>query len=125
MTESFIGHNMQGVPVIACATDGCRAGDGTYKLMDRHVEVTVNQHNQDIDAAIVEQQQALDEQHQAEVPDFLQSLIVKSKSEPLCFPKKFDPMRFRGTVQWPVDGIAYQESVREEWPSLYVWREIQ
>jgi hypothetical protein len=68
-----------------------------------------------IETAIVEQLHALDEQRLAEVLDFVQFLAAKSKTAPQNFSQQFDPMRFSGTVQWPVDGMAFQEAARKEW----------
>lgn len=70
-----------------------------------------------IKAAIVERLDALDDYRQAEILDFVEYIAAKSKtaSMPPPHPKAFDPMRYSGTVSWPVDGLAYQNAVRKEW----------
>lgn len=88
-----------------------------------------------IQATIIEHLHRLDEQRQSEVLDVVEYLASKAKAAPAVNwpaidpardmapfigapqerPKAFDPMRYSGTVQWPVDGLAYQESVRREW----------
>jgi len=69
-----------------------------------------------IETAIVERLHHLDEQHQAEVLDFVEYLAIKSKAAAAqSRSQAFDPMRYSGTVPWPVDGLAFQESVRKEW----------
>ena len=72
-----------------------------------------------IETAIVEQLHRLDEQRQAEVLNFVEYLASRSSpASPTVDwqpPQVFDPMRYSGTVQWPVDGLAYQEAVRKEW----------
>jgi hypothetical protein len=89
-----------------------------------------------IEATIIEHLHRLDDQRQAEVLDFVEYLASKSKtaSPAVAWPQidpsrdlaksiqapqkcqqEFDPMRYSGTVQWPVDGLAYQEAIRSEW----------
>jgi hypothetical protein len=68
-----------------------------------------------LEANIIEQLHRLDEQRQAEVLDFVEYLATKSIAAAQKRPQEFDPMRYSGTVQWPVDGLAYQEAVRKEW----------
>jgi Protein of unknown function (DUF2281) len=68
-----------------------------------------------IEANIVEQLHRLDDHRQAEVLDFVEFLASKSKAAPQNRSPEFDPMRYSGTVQWPVDGLAYQEAIRKEW----------
>lgn len=84
-----------------------------------------------IEASIIEKLHRLTEFRQAEVLDFVEYLASKSNSSllvsdgskiiPSHDPKtigakqEFNPMRYSGTVQWPVDGLAYQEAVRREW----------
>ncbi len=29
--------------------------------------------------------------------------------------KRMNPMKYANTVDWPIDGMAYQKHVREEW----------
>jgi len=92
--------------------------------------------NAALEANIIEQLHRLDEQRQAEVLNFVEFLATKSRTAspaadwppidpsrdlarfnqaPPNRPPEFDPMRYSGTVQWPVDGLAYQEAVRKEW----------
>ena len=68
-----------------------------------------------IEANIIEHLHRLDDHRQAEVLYFVEYLATKSKAVPQNRPQAFDPMRYSGTVQWPVDGLAYQEAVRKEW----------
>ena len=68
-----------------------------------------------IETAIVERLHHLNDQHQTQVLDFVEFLASKSKAAPQNRSPEFDPMRYSGTVQWPVDGLAYQEAVRKEW----------
>ena len=70
-----------------------------------------------IETTILEQLHLLDEDHKAEVLDFIQFLITKSKanSSSAKVTNEFDPMRYSGTVLGPVDGLAYQELLRSEW----------
>ncbi|MBK6998714.1 MAG: DUF2281 domain-containing protein [Rhodoferax sp.] len=90
-----------------------------------------------IQAHIIEKLHQLSELRQAEVLDFVEYLATKSNAEPPATewpqidpsrdlakfigvptqkrPHEFNPMRYSGTVQWPVDGLAYQEAVRKEW----------
>ncbi len=89
-----------------------------------------------IETAIVERLHRLDEKRQAEVLNFVEFLaskpsptspavdwqpidpsrdLAKFIQAPQNRPQEFDPMRYSGTVQWPVDGLAYQEAVRKEW----------
>ena len=78
-----------------------------------------------IEATIVERLHQLDERRMAQVLDFVEFLAAKSARAPSAadLPQidppsdlaRFDPMRYSGTVQWPVDGLAYQEAVRKEW----------
>ena len=90
-----------------------------------------------IEIAIAERLHRLDEQRQAEVLDFVEFLAIKSRAAaPQNHPRRFDPMRYSGTVQWPEidpsrdlaqfigfatglpeDGVAYQRQIRDtEWP---------
>ncbi len=51
-----------------------------------------------------------------EVLDFIEFLesrqarISRAETE-----RRFDPMQFSNTVNWPVDGLEYQRQVRGEW----------
>jgi hypothetical protein len=51
------------------------------------------------------------------VLNFILSMTAKSKVEasPAKTANEIDPMRYSGTVSWPVDGLAYQEKLRGEW----------
>jgi hypothetical protein len=73
--------------------------------------------NPAIESAIIEQLLLLDDDRKAEVLNFILSLTAKSKvrSSPLKTADELDPMRYTGTVSWPVDGLAYQELLRREW----------
>ena len=86
-----------------------------------------------IETAIAEQLHRLDDQRQAEVLDFVEFLAIKSRAAaPQNRSPEFDPMRYRGTVQWPEiepshdlaqfigvatglpeDGVAYQRQIRD------------
>lgn len=89
-----------------------------------------------IETAIVERLHRLDDRRQAEVLHFVEFLATKSRTATQAVewpqidpsrdlakcisttqkrPQEFDPMRYSGVVQWPVDGLAYQEDVRKEW----------
>jgi hypothetical protein len=59
----------------------------------------------------------LDDDRKAEVLNFILSLTAKSKVEasPAKTANEIDPMRYSGTVSWPVDGLTYQEKLRGEW----------
>jgi hypothetical protein len=56
----------------------------------------------------------LDDDRKAEVLNFILSLTAQSKvrSSPAKIANELDPMRYSGTVSWPVDGMAYQERLR-------------
>ena len=73
--------------------------------------------NPAIESAIIEQLLLLDDDRKAEVLNFILSLTAKSKvrSSPLKTADELDPMRYTGTVSWPVDGLTYQEKLRGEW----------
>lgn len=73
--------------------------------------------NPAIESAIIEQLLLLDDDRKAEVLNFILTLTAKSKvrSSPLKTANEIDPMRYSGTVSWPVDGLAYQEKLRGEW----------
>lgn len=77
--------------------------------------------NAALEAHIIEKLHQLSEYRQAEVLDFVEYLASKSAASPAVTsapqerPQVFDPMRYSGTVQWQVDGLAYQEAVRKEW----------
>jgi hypothetical protein len=73
--------------------------------------------NPAIESAIIEQLLLLDDDRKAEVLNFILSLTARSKPEafPAKTAKEIDPMRYSGTVSWPVDGLAYQEKLRGEW----------
>lgn len=73
--------------------------------------------NPAIESAIIEQLLLLDDDCKAEVLNFILTLTAKSKvrSSPLKTANEIDPMRYSGTVSWPVDGLAYQEKLRGEW----------
>jgi len=74
-----------------------------------------------IKAAIAEQLEGLDDYRQAEIQaeilDYVEYIVAKSKTASMTSPrpKAFDPMRYSGTLSWPVEGLAYQEAVRKEW----------
>ena len=89
-----------------------------------------------LETAIVERLHRLDEQRQAEVLDFVEFLASRSKiaSPAVAWPQidpardlaqtvgivqkkppTFDPMRYSGTVQWPMDGLAFQNAARMDW----------
>jgi hypothetical protein len=79
--------------------------------------------NTAIETAIVEQLHALDEQRQAEVLDFVQFLIAKSRgASPAKDWPSIDPARdlaqYIGVpTGFPEDGVAYQRQIRDtEWP---------
>ena len=69
-----------------------------------------------IETDIIEQLHLLDDDRKAEVLDFILFLIAKSKanSSSVKTAGEFDPMRYSGKVSWPVDGLAYQETLRRE-----------
>lgn len=73
--------------------------------------------NPAIESAIIEQLLLLDDDRKAEVLNFILSLTAKPKVEasPAKIANEIDPMRYSGTVSWPVDGLAYQEKLRGEW----------
>ncbi len=73
--------------------------------------------NPAIESAIIEQLPLLDDDRKAEVLNFILSLTAKSKveSSPSKTANEIDPIRYSGTVSWPVDGLAYQEKLRGEW----------
>jgi hypothetical protein len=70
-----------------------------------------------IESAIIEQLLLLDDDRKAEVLNFILSLTAKSKVEASLAKtaNEIDPMRYSGTVSWPVDGLTYQEKLRGEW----------
>ena len=70
-----------------------------------------------IKAAIAEQLEGLDDYRQAEILDYVEYIAAKSKTASMTSLrlKAFDPMRYSGTLSWPVDGLTYQEAVRKEW----------
>ena len=47
--------------------------------------------------------------------DCLLRVVVKVRTFPAKTANELDPMRYSGTVSWPVDGLAYQERLRGEW----------
>lgn len=70
-----------------------------------------------IETEIIEQLHLLDDDRKVEVLDFILFLIAKSRasSSSAKTAGEFDPMRYSGKVSWPVDGLAYQETLRREW----------
>jgi hypothetical protein len=70
-----------------------------------------------IESAIIEQLLLLDDDRKAEVLNFILSMTAKSKVEASLAKtaNEIDPMRYSGTVSWPVDGLTYQEKLRGEW----------
>jgi hypothetical protein len=70
-----------------------------------------------IETDIIEQLHLLDDDRKVEVLDFILFLIAKSRasSSSAKTAGEFDPMRYSGKVSWPVDGLAYQETLRREW----------
>lgn len=44
----------------------------------------------------------------------LMLLLPESAAKPQT-EKGFDPMAYSNTLAWPVDGMAYQKQVRDEW----------
>ena len=73
--------------------------------------------NPAIESAILEQLLLLDDDRKAEVLNFILSMTAKSKVEASLAKtaNEIDPMRYSGTVSWPVDGLTYQEKLRGEW----------
>jgi hypothetical protein len=73
--------------------------------------------NPAIESAIIEQLLLLDDDGKAEVLNFILSMTAKSKVEASLAKtaNEIDPMRYSGTVSWPVDGLTYQEKLRGEW----------
>jgi hypothetical protein len=73
--------------------------------------------NPAIESAIIEQLLLLDDDRKAEVLNFILSMTAKSKVEASLAKtaNEIDPMRYSGTVSWPVDGLTYQEKLRGEW----------
>ena len=73
--------------------------------------------NPAIESAIIEQLLLLDDDRKAEVLNFILSMTAQSKvrTSPAKTVIELDPMRYSGTVSWPVDGMAYQERLRGEW----------
>ena len=73
--------------------------------------------NPAIESAIIEQLLLLDDDRKAEVLNFILSMTAKSKVEasPAKTANEIDPMRYSGTVSWPVEGLTYQEKLRGEW----------
>jgi hypothetical protein len=73
--------------------------------------------NPAIESAIIEQLLLLDDDRKAEVLNFILSLTAQSKvrTSPAKIANELDPMRYSGTVSWPVDGLTYQERLRGEW----------
>jgi hypothetical protein len=49
---------------------------------------------------------------QVEPGDHEVILIIDTKSPTV----PFNPMQFAGKINWPVDGMEYQKTVRNEWP---------
>ena len=70
-----------------------------------------------IETDIIEQLHLLDDDRKVEVLDFILFLIAKSRasSSSAKTAGEFDPMRYSGKASWPVDGLAYQETLRREW----------
>jgi len=69
-----------------------------------------------IETAIIERLYRLDEQRQTEVLHFVEFLASQSRvAIPQNSSQAFDPMRYSGTVSWPVDGLAFQDATRKEW----------
>ena len=70
-----------------------------------------------LEAHIIKKLHQLSELRQAEVLDFVDFLVAKNSKEINATSpnQQFDPMRFSGTIDWPVDGLAYQENMRKEW----------
>jgi hypothetical protein len=70
-----------------------------------------------IETAILQQLMLLDNDRKTEVLDFIRALTAKAdaSASPGQIVNELDPMRYSGTVSWPVDGLAYQETLREEW----------
>jgi hypothetical protein len=82
-----------------------------------------------LEAIIIDKLHRLSEQRLAAVLDFVEYLASKpspappplaagqtaDRLTPLPRPQPFDPMRYSGTVPWPVDGLAYQDAIRQEW----------
>ena len=70
-----------------------------------------------IEAAILQQLVLLDNDRKIEVLDFIRALTAKAgaSASPDQIANALDPMRYSGTVSWPVDGLAYQETLRGEW----------
>lgn len=73
--------------------------------------------NPAIESAIIEQLLLLDDDRKAEVLNFILSLTAKPKvaAPPAKIANEIDPMRYSGTVLWPVDGLTHQEKLRGEW----------
>jgi hypothetical protein len=59
----------------------------------------------------------LDDDRKVEVLNFILPLTAKSKVETSTpqIANENDPLRYSGTVSWPVDGLAYQGILRGEW----------
>ena len=79
--------------------------------------------NTALEIAIIEQLHHLDEHRRAEVLDFVEYLIAKSKTAAAATPwPQIDPARdlakFIGVATgFPEDGVAYQRQIRDtEWP---------
>lgn len=77
--------------------------------------------NTAIEASIIEQLHRLDEQHKAEVLNFVEYLAQKSnaatatKEWPTIDPAR-DLAKFIGKHPFPEDGVAYQRRIRDsEW----------
>jgi hypothetical protein len=51
------------------------------------------------------------------VLNYILSLTAESKDEASLAKtaNEIEPMRYSGTVSWPVDGLAYQGMLRGEW----------
>ena len=70
-----------------------------------------------LEAHIIKKLHQLSEFRQAEVLDFVDFLVAKNSQDKSLTNsnEQFDPMRFSGTIDWPVDGLTYQENMRKEW----------
>jgi hypothetical protein len=73
--------------------------------------------NPAIESAIIEQLLLFDDDRKAKVLNYILSLTAKSKVENSTAQtaNEIDPLRYSGTVSWPVDGLAYQGMLRGEW----------
>ena len=41
--------------------------------------------------------------------------VILLPDTPSSVPRPIDPMKYSNTLDWPVDGMAYQQEMREEW----------